>query len=245
VYSFTVIHGVSGKSNKSELSQGPKNAQAILGSYKERERIAAMGPRTFIGGGTDEAWHHIGKMQYHYLVSSGLRAHHKFLDVACGCLRLGQWLIPMLDEGNYYGLDGSEELISHGIEDEMLYNVISTKKPNFATNYNFNLDFIDYFDFAIAQSLLTHLTLRDIELFFKKVKKKMKAGSKLYCTFFEGQGFDADDSSSDSNLNWWYKFETLQNSAEKQGLTLAYIGDWGHPQPHQKLFLATLPTEPS
>ena len=31
--------------------------------------------------------------QFHYLVSKGLKSNHKFVDIGCGALRLGQYLI--------------------------------------------------------------------------------------------------------------------------------------------------------
>lgn len=207
-------------------------------SYEKRIKTKG-GHRQFIGASNSELWHNIGKMQYHYLVAQGLQPGHKFLDVACGSLRLGQWLIPMLDKGNYYGIDGTRKLIEEGIKKEMLYNIAQVKCPNFAYNYEFNLDFIDEFDFSIAQSLFTHLTINDIDLCFKNISKKMHAKSKFYCTFFEGEESKNPNSDSDPHKNWFYKFETLQKIAEINNQKLTYIGDWNHPR-HQKLFLSEL-----
>jgi hypothetical protein len=121
----------------------------------------------------------------------------------------------------------------------MLYNVVQAKRPNFAYNYEFNLDFIDEFDFAIAQSLFTHLTINHINLCFKNISKKMHSGSKFYCTFFEGGESENPNLDSDPHKVWFYKFETLQKIAEANNQKLTYIGDWNHPR-HQKLFLSEL-----
>lgn len=203
------------------------------------DRIKKKSHRHFIGGTTPELWHHIGKMQYHYLVSNGLEPHHKFLDVGCGSLRLGQWLIPMLNEGNYYGIDGTKKLIDLGIEKEMLFDVASLKKPKFAYNYDFDFSFIDKFDYAIAQSVFTHLTAAHINLCFKNLNQKMHPESKFYCTFFEGDESSNPKVDSDPNRGWSYTFETLEEFASSNNLKLTYIGDWQHPN-NQKLFLATL-----
>lgn len=203
------------------------------------DRIKATCHRSFIGGGQPEMWHHIGKMQYHYLISHGLESHHKFLDIGCGSLRLGQWIIPMLDEGNYYGLDGTEKLIELGIKKEMLHDIVDIKKPHFSFNHEFDFSFIDSFDFAIAQSVFTHLTLEYINLCFQNLKGKMHNKSKFYCTFFEGGESNNPRIDSDPNQNWFYNFETLEKLAFNNELKLTYIGDWQHPR-NQKLFLATL-----
>jgi len=201
------------------------------------KRVETQGHRRFVGGISPHHWHHIGKMQYHYLISQGLSSNHKFLDVACGSLRLGQWLIPMLDRGNYYGIDGNRKLVECGLKEEILFNVTSIKKPNFSYNYNFDFRFIQSFDYAIAQSLFTHLTLYDISRCFYSIEQKMHPESKFYCTFFEGEDPQHHTTESDPNLWWSYTFETLQKEAQKYNLQIEYIGDWGHPA-GQKLLLA-------
>ena len=132
-------------------------------------RLKSMGHRHYVGGEDVESWYKIGRMQYHYLVSEGLKSDHIFLDVACGSLRLGQYLIPMLDNGNYYGIDGNPDLIQLGVENELDFDIAEGKDPKFESNYGFDFSFSPQFDFAIAQSLFTHLTLKDIELCFENI----------------------------------------------------------------------------
>ena len=197
-----------------------------------------MGHRGFVGGTDPEAWYGIGKLQYHYLVSQGLKNDHVFLDIACGSLRLGQYLIPFLNNKCYYGLEGNDELIKKGLEQEFpIPDIIKIKEPKFESNYNFDLSFIDTFDFAIAQSLFTHLTIADIELCFKQVHAKMHKESRFYFTFFEGDSSNNPKTESDPNDGWFYNFETLNKTAKKNGLELEYIGDWGHPR-NQKIICA-------
>src|ERR1700753_963856 len=70
-----------------------------------------------LGGSDAEPCYGIGKLQYHFLVANGLRHNHRFLDMACGSLRLGQYLIPFLDEGNYRGIEGEKGLGDAGLGD--------------------------------------------------------------------------------------------------------------------------------
>ena len=68
---------------------------------EDESGIRTMGHRNWVGGGWDE----IGKLQFDFLISRGLKPHHVFLDIACGSLRAGRFLIPYLDAGNYLGIE--------------------------------------------------------------------------------------------------------------------------------------------
>ena len=51
-----------------------------------------------------------------FLVTNGLKLTHKFIDIGGGSLRLGQYIIPFLESGNYYGLESENLLVECGIE---------------------------------------------------------------------------------------------------------------------------------
>jgi SAM-dependent methyltransferase len=191
------------------------------------ERIRRWGHRAYVGGPDPEAWYGIGKHQYHYLVAQGLRPQHRFLDIACGALRLGQYLIPFLEEGHYFGLDGEEVLVQAALEHELLPAVVSVKKPRFSFNYDFNFDFVESFDYAIAQSLFTHLTIEDIVKCFANLKPKANRDSTFYFTYFEGKSSE-NPTESHANRGWRYSVEELRQAAEGAGWKMTNIGDWGH-----------------
>jgi SAM-dependent methyltransferase len=200
------------------------------------ERIKLRGYRSYIGGADPERWYSIGRLQYHFLCANGLSPSSKFLDVGCGSLRLGQFVIPFLNTGNYYGLEPEELLVQCGIQHEINPEVVRIKKPKFSHNYNFDFDSLDYFDYSIANSILTHLTPDDIRMCFSKLKKKTRPASVFYFTFFEGQSSTNQFSESHANRDWRYAFEEIVSFAE--GWDLDYIGDWNHPN-HQKIVKAT------
>jgi len=192
------------------------------------ERVRLWGHRSYVGGPDADTWFGIGRRQYHFLVSQGLRSSHRVLDVACGALRLGQYLIPMLDRGHYYGLDGEAGLVEAGLAHELLFSIAEQKAPQFAFNYTFDLSFCDGFDYAIAQSLFTHLIEDDISLCFQNIAAKAEAESRFYFTFFEGDESENRHTVSHANRKWVYQFATLDALAKRHGLRCAYIGDWGH-----------------
>ncbi len=203
-------------------------------------RIQKWGHRQYVGGMDAETWYSIGKRQYHFLVEQGLTADKIFLDIACGSLRLGQFLIPMLETGKYYGLEGEQSLIDAGIAHEVMFDLVAKKEAKLACNYNFDLSFCDGYDYAIAQSLFTHLTLKDITRCFTAMRSIGLPGSSFFFTFFEGDELNNPTSASHANKDWCYEYKTLEKIVEKAGFQCRYIGDWGHER-NQMMAVASVP----
>lgn len=203
------------------------------------ERVKSLGHRAFVGGQSLETWYEIGKLQYHFLVSQGLRPNHRFLDIACGSLRLGQFLLPFLDEGHYFGLEAEPDLVAAGLAHEFYHGLAEKKQPRFHYGYDFDFSFATGYDYAIAQSLFTHLTLEDIGQCFRRLAAASSSFSRFYFTFFEGDDQRNPSTGSDAHEVWWYQFAQLREVAERNGWTLSYIGNWSHPR-DQKMVLAQL-----
>jgi len=196
------------------------------------DQIEAIGYRKYVGGGDPESWYRIGRLQYHFLVAAGLRAHHRFLDVACGSLRLGQFLIPYLDVGNYFGLEGAARLVEEGLVNELEADFQTLKKPVFFYNYDFDVEIAGGFDYAIAQSLFTHLTLSDIDRCLAKLRKAAAPSAKFYFTYHPlMDGADTNPTGpSHAHRNWRYSSDDLAAVARANGWLPTGIGDWNHPR---------------
>ena len=184
--------------------------------------------RSFVGGD----WYEIGKLQYQFLVGQGVEPHHKFLDLACGSLRLGQFLIPYLNKGHYHGLDAERDLIDNGCKEELLFDLLIKKEPKFIVNRDFNFNSFDYVDYGIAQSLFTHLNKYDFVDCLKKLKNKVK--NKFFITFHIAESVQIDDSKSAPKKNFYYTQEQVESFCKEAGWKTHYIGDWQHPK-NQKM----------
>src|SRR4051794_31740531 len=110
-------------------------------------------------------WDTHGQTQLEFLTSQGLRPEHTFLDVGCGCLRAGRHLIDYLEPNNYYGVDANHSLVKAGYDVE-LTDMQRRRVPasHLRANERFDGDFGVKFDFAIAQSVFSHVTLNQIRL---------------------------------------------------------------------------------
>jgi len=69
--------------------------------------------RAYVGPSQD--YDLISAMVFNLLTSVGLRQHHRVLDIGCGSLRVGRLLIAYLNQGNYFGVEPNEWLVSDGI----------------------------------------------------------------------------------------------------------------------------------
>jgi SAM-dependent methyltransferase len=132
-----------------------------------------MDHRAAVGG----MWDVIGALQFDYLVAQGLRPEHYLLDIGCGSLRGGGRFIWYLDVGHYFGIEKEGELLDMGISREIL--TLRDRQPVFRVCEHF--DFVGLspkpFDFALAQSVFTHLPAAEIELCLRTACSTLRSGS--------------------------------------------------------------------
>lgn len=196
----------------------------------DAERIRAMGHHAFVGG-NGALWDEIGTLQVDFLKSEGLLPKHTLIDVACGSLRAGRLLIDYLGPGNYLGIDKEIDLIIHGVAEELGVASFVEKRPVFVVSSDFEFYKFDCRpDYAIAQSLLTHLTAEDIYRCFKELRKSIAVNGRFYATFFETYLPTDNLKNSDAIDCFFYTREQMRMLAELAGWHMQYIGDWGHPR---------------
>lgn len=193
------------------------------------ETINAIGHRDYVGG----MWKEIGQLQFNFLVAQGLKPEHTLLDIACGSLRGGVHFINYLNVGNYLGLDKEQELINRGVEQELGKDEQAEKQPEFVISNCFEFDkFSKKPDYAIAQSLFTHLVESDIKRCLKKLKEFV--GHKpltFFATFFECETPKQGElKTSHSHAKFEYTRAQMEQFGKETGWQVEYIGDWGHPR---------------
>jgi SAM-dependent methyltransferase len=119
------------------------------------------------------------------------------------------------------------------------------KLPRFLVNEEFDFArFGVHFDFAIAQSVFTHLDAKLISQCLVELHKVLKPEGKVFATFFraptaghtepirqEPEGvvtnFDTDP--------FHFSFTELDQLAAIAGLSARLIGDWNHPRASNEL----------
>lgn len=194
------------------------------------EGIRTLGHRGYVGG----LWEEIGQLQFDFLLAQGLKPHHCLLDIACGSLRAGVHFIRYLDQGNYLGIDKEPGLIKLGIEQELGRETSELKRPEFVVSASFEFSFSKRPQYAIAQSLFTHLTPGDITLCLGNLRQFVGSGHVFFATFFEGDS-SRNPARSHSHAHFEYSRNDMESFGLATGWNPVYIGDWNHPR-GQKMF---------
>ena len=80
------------------------------------ERAAALERGGVFLGGPLHLFETAGRLQLQILLKEGLYPDSKVLDVGCGCLRGGYWLIHFLDAGCYFGIEPHRRELEAGTQ---------------------------------------------------------------------------------------------------------------------------------
>jgi SAM-dependent methyltransferase len=203
-----------------------------LGQPDGRLGIWLLGHRQCVGGD----WDAIGQLQFEFMLKMGLKPGHVLLDAGCGALRAGVKFIDYLDPGNYLGLDNHRRLIELGVSKELGRDLMRRKAPEFVVSDSFEFEkFSKRPDFAIAQSLFTHLAESDIRVCMQKLRRFMNPGARFYATWFIADQPHVNRSPrSHSHRSFRYPRATVEDFGAKAGWRQRYIGDWAHPR-HQMM----------
>ncbi|MBT3179656.1 MAG: class I SAM-dependent methyltransferase [Candidatus Marinimicrobia bacterium] len=115
-------------------------------------------------GGPVKFFETAGRKQLITLLSKGLTPTSKVLDIGCGCLRGGYWLIHFLDKGCYFGIEPNTEMLDAGLKTLLEPELLNLKTPRFNPNSTFDFSiFEEKFDFIVARSIWTHASKEQIQ----------------------------------------------------------------------------------
>ncbi len=129
-------------------------------------------------GGPPRIFHSVGCNQFVTLLERGLLPHHTVLDVGCGCLRAGYWLIHFLDRGKYFGIEPNTTMLDLGINQIVQKDVIEAKQPHFSNNADFDFQvFGTKFDYVVARSIWTYAAPQQITTMLDQFAKCAKPTS--------------------------------------------------------------------
>ena len=98
-----------------------------------------------------------GREHFIYLLRAGLNPDSKIVDLGCGVLRVGYWLIHFLDQACYCGIEPHAGRLDIGTKSILEAETLKAKLPRFDTNAEFDTSvFGEKFDFFLAYSIWTH-----------------------------------------------------------------------------------------
>jgi SAM-dependent methyltransferase len=191
------------------------------------------------GIGNLPRWEEMGDLQFEYLVRHGLERHHCLLDVGCGPLRGGIHFIRYLEPGRYFGVDKNGPVLEEARRVEVPRHGVADKRPTLVAMESFDFPRLGQtFDYALAQSVFTHLDVNQIIRCVMQMEKVLVAGGRFFATIWENpEGkrnlddirqterkvthFDAD--------SYHYDVGTFEWICKGTSLSVERLGPWGHP----------------
>jgi hypothetical protein len=143
-----------------------------IGPLGERDNVRSLqdvgnglNERGIFTGGPYADFEKVGRMQLYLMIREGLNPWSKVVDIGCGCLRGGYWLIHFLDREGYHGIEPNVEMVQTGVNEIVEKDVLLDKKPRFDHNDRFDTSvFAVKFDAFLARSIWSHASKPQIQI---------------------------------------------------------------------------------
>ena len=150
-----------------------------------QKKAELVNKKIFLGGPLED-FENVGRLQLITLLKIGLYPHSKVLDVGCGCMRGGYWLINFLNPNCYFGIEPNKEMLEYGIRHFLSSELIEQKNPQFSNNSDFDFSvFNEQFDFIIARSIWTHAPKNKIKVMLDSFIKNSKTTGSFLTSYYK------------------------------------------------------------
>ena len=192
------------------------------------ERLAR---RRFVGG-PPGSFEHDGRMQLVALLRAGMKPSSRVLDVGCGALRGGYWLIHFLDPGCYHGIEPNREMLAEGIRTFLEPGLLARAEPSFSHNddWDFSVFGVD-FDFVMARSIWSHAAKPQIAAMLDSFSATAAPGGVMLASYhrarlvgsrrdYRGAAWRGRSHESDSKGDVAHSFRWIQKQCALRGLTV-------------------------
>ena len=183
-----------------------------------------------------EAYLEGGRQDAQYMIKHGLKPNHTMLDYGCGVMRTGVPVIQYLAEGQYIGVDISEERIDMGRRLARSHGITKDQYRAFkVTDCLLREIEDDSVDFAWALSVINHMPEPDIRTAFKSMSRVLKPDGQFLFIFNVG-----DKARRMRIKDWWYPEADMRRWCEEGGLTFEIMTDREQPAEYTKMVRATV-----
>jgi hypothetical protein len=122
----------------------------------------------------------MGKYIFEFVVEAGLQPEHRLLDFGCGALRLGNWVIPYLDEGNYFGVESHLVSLGAAATYEIPLHGHEQKRPRLLWNEDFAFShFGTTFDWIVDFSSSQSVKGEQVKIMYDSFAEVLAPGGRL------------------------------------------------------------------
>lgn len=166
--------------------------------------------------GNPDNYDKIGKIVFNLLLKYGLKPEHKLLDIGCGSLRVGKFIINYLNQSNYYGIDANNWLIVEALENE---NINLNKYPILTCVRNFDLDNNIKYNYILCNSVFIHACKKEIEKVFSQLNDILEDEGFFIFNYIEGK-------KDNEAKEWTYPSHICYTKKYIEGLLKKYNLSW-------------------
>lgn len=157
-----------------------------------QKKVEMLGEKIFLGIPVKD-FEKGGRELFVYLLKAGLNPNSKLVDIGCGVLRGGYWLIHFLDPACYCGIEPHVGRLEMGVNTILEPEVLEAKRPRFDTNPRFDTSvFGEKFDFFLAYSVWTHAPKQQIQMMLDSFLRDAKDGG-VFLTSYLPAGWRRPD----------------------------------------------------
>jgi len=183
----------------------------------------ARGPELAVGSPTHDAWLATGQMQFDYLIEHGLESRMRMLEIGCGNLRAGRLFIDYLDDGNYWGIDISPEILLAALDTITAFD-LQAKRPRLSLVRDLRFRFLDVesFDVVHAHSVFSHSSYEVLAECLANVGRVLAPGGFFDFTVHITDGTEHHVLHED----FYYRRESVTGLAESHGFRAELMDDW-------------------
>lgn len=174
-----------------------------------------------------------GRAQLESLIRHGLNPWHKLLDIGCGALCGGYWMIHFLNPGGYHGVEPNTFMFNAGVENLVEPGLFEEKRPKFLHNDQYDFSgFGETFDYFHAHSIWTHAPKKDIEKMLDGFVRFSRPGARFLTSFksphlfrpdYKGDVWIGRSHESDTAGICRHSFRWIQNACAARGLDVELL----------------------
>lgn len=191
--------------------------------------------RGIFTGGPPEQFELLGRMQFAMMVREGIYPWSKVLDIGCGCLRGGFWMIHFLDPGCYFGIEPNTAMIEAGLKEIVGSETAKLKRPTLDSNDQFDASVFGVrFDAFLARSIWTHASKPQIRIMLDHFLKVGTENAFFMASYLPAKfpwqdykGAEYRGKSHKSNVGdlVCHSFKWIENECRARGLFIRELSD--------------------
>lgn len=200
---------------------------------KLQKKAEMLAEKTFLGVPVQD-FEKGGRELLIYLLNAGLNPDSRLVDIGCGVLRGGYWLIHFLDPDCYCGIEPHTGRLEMGTNTILEPEILEAKRPRFDTNPRFDTSvFGEKFDVFLAYSVWTHASKPQIQTMLDSFLRDAKEDGVFLASYlpagwrhpdYQGDKWNGTSHESDVPGCIYHSLQWIKAECGRRGLITRELG---------------------